>query len=599
LEMWGGATFDVAMRFLKECPWKRLDALREEIPNIPFQMLLRGANAVGYTSYPDNVVYKFVAEAQRSGVDIFRVFDSLNYVDNMKFGIDTVLAAGGICEGTLCYTGDVSDPKCRYNLDYYLALAEEMVNHGCHSLAIKDMAGLLKPRAATLLVGALRSRFPDTPIHVHTHDTAGTGVATQIACAAAGADIIDCCIDSMSGLTSQPSMGAIVHNLRGTDMDTGIDPKAIDELGLYWEGVRNVYSPFESGGLKAGSSEVYQHEMPGGQYTNLKFQALSLGLGDQWDKVKTGYASANRVLGDIVKVTPSSKTVGDLAQFMVQNKLDEVSVVDQAEMLSFPSSVVEFMQGYLGEPPFGFPEPLRSRILKSTGKPKIEGRPGASIPAADLEYLREKLQSKWGKVGEDITERDVISAALYPAVFDDFRKHIAEYSELTADLSSSAFFHAMEEDEEVELIQAGGNAITVKFKAVGEMMANGRRDVFFESLGLPRIVEVVDRRSRAASAIELRQKADIAEIGSVGAPMGGEVIEVMVEPGTEVMPGQALVVMSAMKMETTVSAPAPGKVTHVAVAKGDRIDAADLLVSINVNDALLEQLDSLGSIDIP
>mmetsp|Transcript_38533 Transcript_38533/g.108941 ORF Transcript_38533/g.108941 Transcript_38533/m.108941 type:complete len:1254 (+) Transcript_38533:126-3887(+) len=593
LEMWGGATFDVSLRFLKECPWERLELLKEEIPNIPFQMLIRGANAVGYTSYPDNVVYDFVRMAQKTGVDIFRVFDSLNYIDNLKFGIDTVYAADGICEGTICYTGDVGNPNCRYNLEYYLNLAEQMVDHGIHALAIKDMAGLLKPRSATLLVSTLRERFPDLPIHVHTHDTAGTGVATQLACAYAGADIIDAAIDSMSGLTSQPSMGAIVHNLKGTELDTGIAPAAIDALGLYWEGVREVYSPFEGQGLKGSSSDVYSHEMPGGQYTNLKFQALSLGLGNQWPKVKKAYHQANMVLGDLVKVTPSSKVVGDLAQFMVQNNLNEASVVEQAESLSFPSSVVEFMQGYLGQPPFGFPEPLRTRMLK--GKEIIEGRPGASIKPGNLIDLKTGLQEKWGRTGNDISERDVLSAAMYPKVFDEYRSHVAEYSELTSKLSSTAFFHEMEEDDEVEVELFPGNSVVIKFKAIGEIQPNGKREVFFETNGIPRIVEIVDRQAREGTTLKAaKQKHDPSDPGSVGAPMGGEIVEIMCKPGTNVAAGTALVVMSAMKMETTVSAPVAGIVKHVAVEKGDSLDGGDLLVSIKTPNSSMSASGSMG-----
>ena len=331
LEMWGGATFDVSLRFLHECPWQRLEKLREAVPNIPFQMLLRGANAVGYTSYADNVVNEFVKEARLAGVDVFRVFDSLNYIDNLKFGIDSVRAANGVVEGTVCYTGDVSNPKkTKYSLEYYVNLTEQLVDHGIDVLAIKDMAGLLKPRAATMLVGALREKFPDLPIHVHTHDTAGTGVASMLAAAEAGADVVDVCTDAMAGLTSQPAIGALVAAVQGTNLETDMDFEKILKLNTFWEQTRGLYSPFESG-IKAGSADVYVHEMPGGQYTNLKFQAFSNGLGSEWDRVKAAYATANQILGDIVKVTPSSKVVGDLAQFLVANNLDAESVVEQAE----------------------------------------------------------------------------------------------------------------------------------------------------------------------------------------------------------------------------------------------------------------------------
>jgi len=583
LEVWGGATFDVALRFLHECPWTRLERLRELIPNVPFQMLLRGANAVGYTSYPDNAVNEFVAQAKKSGVDIFRVFDSLNYVDNLKFGIDSVRAAGGVAEATLCYTGDVSDPKReRYSLDYYMDMAEQLVDHGVHALAIKDMAGLLKPAASTMLVGALRKRFPEVVIHVHTHDSAGTAVATQLAAAAAGADIVDCCMDSMSGLTSQPSMGAIVNSLKGTELDTGIDPRAILPLSTYWEQVREVYSPFESN-MKAVSSDVYQHEMPGGQYTNLKFQAASLGLGKEWDKICHAYAEANLALGDIVKVTPSSKVVGDLAQFMVQNSIpDQHSLVDKAETLSFPSSVVEYFQGYLGQPPAGFPEPLRSRVLK--GKHTIQGRPGASLAPLDLDGLEYRLKEKWGAA--NISRKDVLSAAMYPKVFDEYISFALKYSNLVERLPTRAFLAPLDEDEEIEVEIAKGVSASIRFKAMGELQSNGKREVFFEANGVPRVVEVVDRQAEVAVGKKaVREKADLALLGSVGAPMAGTIIEVQVKTGAVVTAGQQLVIMSAMKMETAVCAPVAGTITQLAVEANDALDAGDLVVYIDTTKA--------------
>jgi len=585
LEMWGGATFDVALRFLHECPWKRLEKLRQLVPNIPFQMLLRGANAVGYTSYPDNAVDAFVREARLCGVDIFRVFDSLNYIDNLKFGVDSVRAAGGVAEATLCYTGDVADPsRTKYSLDYYVDLAEQLVEHGIHSLAIKDMAGLLKPKAATMLVGALRERFPDLVIHVHTHDSAGTGVATQLAAAAAGADIVDCCVDSMSGTTSQPAMGAIVNSLHGTDLDTGIDPMEILPLSLYWEQTRELYRPFESS-MKAVTSDVYLHEMPGGQYTNLKIQANSLGLGGDWGKICKSYAAANRALGDIVKVTPSSKVVGDLAQFMVQNDLDETSLVAKAAELSFPSSVVEFFQGYLGQPPGGFPEPLCSRVLK--GKSGISGRPGASLPPLNLEALEYQLKEKYGA----ITKQDVLSAAMYPKVFDEFKSFQLKYGDLIEKLPTRAFLAPLEEDEEVEVEFAKGVGATIKYKAMGELQPNGKREVFFEANGVPRVVEVADTRvEQALGKKAVREKAEIEVLGSVGAPMAGTVIEVQVKPGAKVTAGQQLVVMSAMKMETVICAPVTGTCTQVAVERDDALEAGDLVVYVEPEEPAVVQV---------
>jgi pyruvate carboxylase len=516
-----------------------------------------------------------------TGMDIFRVFDSLNYVDNLKFGMDSVRRVDGVVEATICYTGDVLDPnEKKYTLDYYMAMADALVEHGAHILAIKDMAGLLKPRAATLLVSTLRAQHPNVPIHVHTHDTAGTGVASQLAAAAAGADILDCAIDSMSGLTSQPSMGAFINAVADTNLDSGIDPAAILPLVDYWEKTRNLYGQFEaSSSLKSASSDVYLHEMPGGQYTNLKFQSESLGLGDQWDKVKAAYAMANRALGDIVKVTPSSKVVGDLAQFMVQNDLDEFTVVEKADELSFPGSVVEFMQGLIGQPPHGFPEPFRTRVLK--GNPIVEGRPGASLPSVDLELERRKLEEKYGK--NAITNRDVMSHLMYPKVFAELREHHNLYGKETSLFPTEAFWNALDEDEEVVVEIAKGNTAHIKYKAVGELQPNGRREVFFETNGVPRVVEVVDSKSASkATAKSIREKANTSVPGSVGAPMAGEVVNVTVEPGTKVKAGEPMVVLSAMKMETAVSAPVSGLVRHVAVEKGDALDAGDLLVSIEV-----------------
>ena len=442
------------------------------------------------------------------------------------------------------------------------------------------MAGLLKPRAATLLVGALRERFPDLPIHLHTHDTAGTAVATQLAAAAAGADIVDCCIDSMSGTTSQPSMGALVHSLAGTELDTGINPEELLPLIDYWDLTRAVYSPFEST-LRSPSSEVYYHEMPGGQYTNLKFQAQSLGLGEEWQRVKDAYAAANRALGDIVKVTPSSKVVGDLAQFMVANSIkDEHALVEQAESLNLPSSVVEFLQGFIGHPAGGFPEPLRSRVVKN--KPIVSGRPGASIPPVSLEDLTLRLREK--HEGAKLSFRDVLSAAMYPKVFDEYRTFITNYSHFVERLPTRAFLAPLDADEEIDVVLSRGNVVTIRYLAKGEIQpANGTREVFFEANGVPRVVEVLDKRATSQAAAgrrPLRDKADPLNVGSVAAPMSGEVVEVKAASGGNVKAGEPLVVLSAMKMETSVAAPCSGRVKHVAVIKGDQLDTGDLLVEI-------------------
>ena len=576
LEVWGGATFDVSMRFLNECPWERLEQLRAKIPNVPFQMLLRGVNAVGYTSYPDNLVKEFVKKAHSSGVDIFRVFDSLNYIDNLLFGIEAVLETDGVAEGTICYTADLTDPsRPKYNLDYYLDLARQLVDAGVHILGIKDMAGLLKPASAKMLVSALRREFPDMPIHVHTHDTPGMGVASMIAAAEAGADVVDCACDSMSGMTSQPSMGSLLNAFKGTDLDTGLDAERVLRLSAYWEQVRAQYGQFESG-MRSGSSEVYEHEMPGGQYTNLKFQAMQNGLVKQWEEVKGAYRMGNKILGDIVKVTPSSKVVGDLAQFIVQNKLTEDSIVDLAPKLDFPQSVVEYFQGYLGQPPGGFPEELRRGVLK--GKPTVSGRPGSDIEAFNFAVEEGKIVDKYGK--EAMSELNVISRALYPQVFDDYYEKKKKYSDVSI-LPTKAFLRPLETDEKIVLDVGKGVKAEIVFKAVGDRQANGCREVFFELNGLPRVVEVVEESVAIGDALSMaKEKANPSDEGSVGAPMAGQVIDVACKPGQDIKAGDPMVVLSAMKMETTVSCPIDGTVAHVAVKSKDNVAIGDLLVMV-------------------
>lgn len=573
LEMWGGATFDVAMRFLHECPWKRLALLREKVPNVPFQMLLRGANAVGYTSYPDNVVRRFIELAHREGIDVFRVFDSLNDLDNLRFACDVVREVGGVVEATVCYTGDVSDPRrTKYDLDYYLDLTRRLVERGTHVLAIKDMAGLLKPRAATLLIGALRREFPDLPLHLHTHDTAGNGVATLLAASAAGVDVVDLALPSMSGVTSQPSAGAFVCALDGGDPTTDLHWTDLEELDAYWEQVRQYYAPFESG-LKSGSADVYEHEMPGGQYTNLKFQAQALGLSDRWPAIKKAYAAANRLLGDLVKVTPSSKVVGDLAQFMVQNDLTEDDVVERAEDLSFPESVVDFMRGGLGRPHGGFPEPLRSHILRGT--PPYEGRPGASLPDFDFRALGRDLSARFEL---PLADTELVSAALYPKVFEDYLRQRDLFSDLAV-LPTRCFLSGLEPGEEIAVEIEHGKTLIIKLETVGELTERGERPVFFELNGQPRTLLVPDQKLRAGEHVN--ERADSTEPGSVGAPMPGEVTEVRVEEGDEVARQAPLAVLSAMKMETVVSSPVAGRVRRVVARVGQTLAAGDLLVEID------------------
>ena len=581
LENWGGATFDVTMRFLRECPWDRLALMREKVPDIPFQMLLRGANAVGYTAYPDNAVFEFCKMAKDTGMDVFRVFDSLNYVENMRLGIDAVGTAGGIVEGAISYTGDVSNPnKGLYDLEYYLGLTQELVDLGIHVLCIKDMAGLLKPAAARTLVSAIRREHPSLPIHVHTHDTAGAGVASMLACGEAGADVVDAAIDSMSGMTSQPSMGALIAATQGTDMDTGIDLGQANAINTYWEGIRGIYRPFESGQL-SGSSDVYINEIPGGQYTNMLYQSKQLGLEEEWPQVKEAYAVANRLLGDIPKVTPSSKVVGDLAQFMVANDLSEEDVRKRATTLAFPTSIVEYFQGYLGVPPHGFPEPMRSdvictRSIPGTDKTSFSARPGAEMEDFDFEGTKMLLQEKWGTI---IRDCDVMSAAMYPAVFEDWMEKRSTYGKSgVMNLPTRNFIAGMDRDEEIVIDLQDGVALNIKLINASEPDADGIATVDFELNGSARRIRTKDVTVETSAVV--RAKADPGRIGEVGASMQSVVVETRVRSGDVVKSGDPLIVLSAMKMETLVAAPCDGKVKFVGVTVGDGVAQGDLMVEI-------------------
>mmetsp|Transcript_12902 Transcript_12902/g.19627 ORF Transcript_12902/g.19627 Transcript_12902/m.19627 type:complete len:1235 (+) Transcript_12902:119-3823(+) len=575
MEMWGGATFDVAMRFLHECPWDRLEYLRDKVPDVPFQMLLRGANAVGYTNYPDNVVHKFCEQAHKSGIDIFRVFDSLNYLENIKLGVDAAGSAGGFVEGTISYTGDVSDPtKGKYNLEYYVKLARDLADMGVHSIAIKDMAGLLTPKASKMLVSAIREELPDMVIHVHTHDTAGAGVASMLAAAEAGADVVDAATDAMSGMTSQPSLGAIVSNLKGTDLDTGLDPSLLGPVNNYWENVRTLYAPFESGQL-SGSSDVYEHEIPGGQYTNLLYQSRQLGLTEKWPEIKKKYAEANIILGDIPKVTPSSKVVGDLAQFMVAQNLDAHSILEQADTLAFPESVVQYLRGEIGIPPGGFPEPLRSKVLGSRGLDPINGRPGASLDDYDFESAAASLRSKYGESG--ISDKDVLSHALYPKVFDDWKKFERVFGDISG-LPTNLFLNPMNIDDEVELEISHGRTFLVKLTSIqATPSSDGTRKVTFTINGEQWFFNVVDEH--VSSETSTREKA--GEPGTVGSPMPGVIVGLKVGVGDEVKEGDAIATLSAMKMETVIPATASGTVERIAVNVGDKVEGDDLILVIS------------------
>lgn len=588
VEMWGGATFDVSMNFLKECPWNRLEKLRQEAPDVLFQMLLRGANAVGYTVYPDNVVYEFCKQAYESGNDVFRVFDSLNYIENMELGIKAAAASGGFVEATICYTGDVTntDPANKYDLKYYLDYANQLIGLGAHALAIKDMAGLLTPRATTLLVSELRKQFPDVPIHLHTHDTAGMGVASMFAGAEAGADIVDGAIDSMSGLSSQPCLGAIVAALGEKN---NLDLDALQVLNEYWESVRSQYNPFEVSSLSAAiGSNVYKHEIPGGQYTNLLFQSKQLGLSGRFAEVKKAYALANKLLGDIPKVTPSSKTVGDLAQFIVQTKISEEELVEGAATLPLPTSVVEYMQGALGPPPGGYPEPFRTNVLKGRklkdGRDKFEGRPGSELPSYDFESAEKTLKEAFGP--QRITRKEVLSHALYPAVFKDYLAFEKTYGNIEK-LPTHLFLRPMSIGEESHLHIGPGKDFYIRLDHIDEFDKDlGTRTVHLQVNGenwfirTPDTVTTLESTSGGGGATKRREKKDPTVKGSLGTPMPGQIVAVDVEDGDEVTEGQTLFKLSAMKMETEIKAPIAGTVTRVLVSQNDIVEADDLLAEI-------------------
>jgi pyruvate carboxylase len=571
LEMWGGATFDAAMRFLRESPWQRLADLRSRVPNILFQMLLRSASAVGYTNYPDNVVKKFVKESADAGIDVFRVFDALNYLPNLELAIEAVRETGKpvLCEAAICYTGDILDPsRGKYNLGYFVNLAKELEKRGAHLLAIKDMAGLCKPFAARQLVRALRQEV-GLPIHFHTHDCAGGQVASYLLAADEGVDVVDCAMAPLAGLTSQPSLQALVEALRFHGRDTGLDRDALQAAADYWQDVRHYYLPFETGQF-APQSDVYRNEMPGGQYTNLYQQAQALGLEPRWHEVCAMYAEVNQLFGDIIKVTPTSKVVGDMALFLVGNNLTPQDVLEGTRELSFPESVVEFFEGRLGPPPGGFPEKLRARVLR--GRKGIEGRPGASLPPADFDAARKELEKLTGRKASD---QELISYLLYPRVFPELAAHQARYSD-TSVLPTPVFFHGMEPGEEVAIDIERGKTLIVKFLTVGEPHEDGTRTVFFELNGQPREAVVADRS--LGGEVRKRRKAEAGDKLQVGAPMPGLVVRVLVAPGEQVAAGQKLFTLEAMKMETTIQAEAAGVVAEVLVQPGAQVEAGDLLL---------------------
>ncbi len=569
MEMWGGATFDVAYRFLQECPWQRLRDVRAKLPNIMTQMLLRASNGVGYTNYPDNVVQGFVKQAAASGMDVFRVFDSLNWVENMRVAMDAVIEADKVCEGTICYTGDILDPdRAKYDLNYYVGMAKELQAAGAHVLGVKDMAGLLKPAAAKVLFTALKNEI-DIPIHFHTHDTSGISAASVLAAVDAGVDAVDAAMDAFSGSTSQPCLGSIVSSLQHTERDPGLDIAAIREISNYWEAVRGQYAAFEAG-LEAPASEVYLHEMPGGQFTNLKAQARSLGLEERWHEVAQAYADVNQMFGDIVKVTPSSKVVGDMALMMVSQHLTRAEVEDPNTEVSFPDSVVDMMRGNLGQPPNGFPEGIVEKVLK--GDKPDTSRPGAHLAPVDHEAVRAEAGEK---LGITLDDEDLNGYLMYPKVFSDYTERHKLYGPVRT-LPTKAFFYGMEPGEEISAEIDPGKTLELRCVAIGETNDEGEAKVFFELNGQPRTVRIADRKVAATKVAH--PKADIANPNHVGAPMPGVVSTIGVQAGQAVKQGDLLLTIEAMKMETGIHAERDATVKAMHVTPGSQIDAKDLMI---------------------
>ncbi len=579
IECWGGATFDVAYRFLQECPWQRLRDIRAALPNVMTQMLLRASNGVGYTNYPDNVVRSFVFQAAKTGVDVFRVFDSLNWVENMRVAMDAVVEANKVCEGTICYTGDLLNPdRAKYDLNYYVSMGRDLKAAGAHILGLKDMAGLLKPAAARVLIKALKEEV-GLPIHFHTHDTSGISAATVLAACDAGVDAVDAAMDAFSGGTSQPCLGSIVEALQHTDRVTGLDIEAIRRMSNYWEAVRGQYAAFEAG-LPAPASEVYLHEMPGGQFTNLKAQARSLGLEERWHEVAQAYADANQMFGDIVKVTPSSKVVGDMALMMVAQGLTRAQVEDPAVDLAFPDSVVDMLKGNLGQPPGGWPTGISSKVLK--GDAAITTRPGAHLAAVDMDDVRAKLAADLMRGDEEaeeetVDDEDLNGYLMYPKVFMDYRARHRAYGPVRT-LPTRTFFYGMQPGEEISVEIDPGKTLEVRLQAVAEVQDDGDVKVFFELNGQPRVIRVPNRAVKAKTAA--KPKASDGNAGHIGAPMPGSIASVAVTVGQKVNAGDLLLTIEAMKMETGLHADRSATVKALYVQVGSQIDAKDLLVEL-------------------
>ncbi|MGO3733305.1 MAG: pyruvate carboxylase [Vagococcus sp.] len=572
-EMWGGATFDVAYRFLNEDPWVRLRKLRKAMPNTLFQMLFRGSNAVGYQNYPDNVLKEFITLSAREGIDVFRIFDSLNWLPQMEKSIQYVRETGKIAEAAICYTGDILDPsRPKYNLAYYKNMAKELESMGAHIIGIKDMAGLLKPQAAYHLISELKETV-DLPIHLHTHDTAGNGIITYSAATKAGVDIVDVATSAMSSATSQPSMSSLYYALKNGPRTAEMNIDNVKQINHYWEDVRTFYAPFENG-ISAPQTEVYTHEMPGGQYSNLQQQAKAVGLEEQWEDVKDMYTTVNHMFGDIVKVTPSSKVVGDMALFMVQNKLTAKDVLERGTELSFPESVVSFFQGDLGQPTGGFPEDLKKVILN--GKPSIEVRPGSLAKAVDFDVVKGELTAL---IGYEPSDKEIISYIMYPQVFLDYTKMHEAFGDIEL-LDTPTFFQGMRVGETVEVKIEKGKTLIITLDEIGEPNAEGNRVLFFDLNGQRREVSVKD--TNIISQVMMKEKAEPTNKGHVAATMPGSVLQVLVETGAEVQKGDALLITEAMKMETTIYANRNGIVQRILVGNGDPIQSGDLMIELTI-----------------
>ncbi|MFJ5791480.1 pyruvate carboxylase [Lysinibacillus sp. NPDC093197] len=571
LEMWGGATFDVAYRFLKEDPWERLAKLRAQIPNVLFQMLLRGANAVGYTNYPDNLIREFIAESAASGIDVFRIFDSLNWIKGMEVAIDAARDAGKIAEAAICYTGDIlDDGRAKYSVQYYKDMAKSLEASGAHILAIKDMAGLLKPEAAYRLISELKEAT-SLPIHLHTHDTSGNGIYLYAKAIEAGVDILDTALGAMAGLTSQPSANSLYYAMKGSQREIRADIESLEKLSYYWEDVRKYYKDFESG-MISPHSEIYVHEMPGGQYSNLQQQAKAVGLGDRWDEVKRMYSRVNLLFGDIVKVTPSSKVVGDMALFMVQNDLNEETVISRGQTIDFPDSVIELFQGYIGQPHGGFPEELQKVVLKE--REPITVRPGELLQPVNFEQLEEVLADK---LNRPVTKKDILAYALYPKVFEEYAKTVESFGNISV-LDTPTFLYGLKLGEEIEVEIEKGKTLIIKLVSIGEPQHDGTRVMYFELNGQSRELVIQDMTVEVDGSIAL--KADPSNPNQIGATMPGTVLKVVVSKGSPVKRGDHLLITEAMKMETTVQAPKDGIVKEVYAIAGDAISTGDLLIEI-------------------